>query len=170
MHNVVKKCLKFSISKDETRVHLNGVYFNSEEKEAVSTDGYILTVSKTLYENSFADYIVDFENMTVINREYLNYKPVIPNKFEHNLDISIPKQDPIIKGKNQREYRLYILKDGKIEISKEPSQDYLVALNPHFFKPLQGCTVKVGINGQLNPIKVELIENDSYYIIMPLRA
>ena len=45
-YDLIEKCLKFSISKDETRRHLNGVYYDSSTLNAVSTDEYILTKSR----------------------------------------------------------------------------------------------------------------------------
>ena len=168
-YDLVMKCLKFSISKDETRLHLNGVYYNSKDLEAVSTDGYILTASKILYKPEFKDLIVDFNNMTTIDREYLKYQAVIPKKFNTEFEIYIPK-DAVIKGKNQRDYHAYITKEAELIISRETPKEFLVKLNTHFLKPLQGYKLKVGINGELNPIKFELIEDDSYYIVMPMKA
>lgn len=168
MKDLVLKCLKFSISKDETKLYMNGVYYNPKDQEAVSTDGYILTVSKMLYKPEFKDLIVDFNNMTIIEMEYLKYQAVIPKKFNTEFEIYIPK-DSIIKGKNQKEYNAYITKEAEVIISRETPKEFLVKINPHFLKPLQGYNLKVGINGELNPIKFELIEDDSYYVVMPLR-
>ena len=75
-YDLVEKCLKFSISKGETRVCLNGVYYDSSTLNAVSTDGYILTKSSFMYMPELSGLIVNYKDMTIIRREYLNWRPV----------------------------------------------------------------------------------------------
>ena len=155
-YKLIEKCLKFSISKDETRPSLNGVYYDDSTLDAVSSDGYILTKGRLMYMPELSGLIVDYKNMTIIRRDYLNWKPIIPNKFEHNVVVNFPKNDSVIKGKNQKEYGAFILNDGRLVISSNVPENTLVKLNPHFLKPLQGYTLEVGLNDPLNPIRVSL--------------
>ena len=169
-YKLIEKCLKFSISKDETGFILNGVYYDDSTLDAVSTDGYILTKSRLMYMPELANLIVNYTDMTIIRRDYLKWQSVIPNKFEHNVVVNFPKNDSVIKGKNQREYGAFILNDSRLVISSNVPENALVKLNPHFLKPLQGYTLEVGLNGPLNPIRVSLDgTEDNIYIIMPMK-
>jgi hypothetical protein len=169
-YETLQKLLKFSISKDETRPYLNGVYFDSKLEQAVSTDGYIMTVSKRLYVPEFADKIINFNDMNVCDREFLKYSSILPRKFEGEFMVTIPKADPIIKGKNERQYGFFLKKDQTWEIAINPPQDIICKLNPHFLKPLQGLTIKVKYNGELNPVVFELVEDDTIYVVMPIKV
>ena len=169
-YDLVEKCLKFSISKDETRVYLNGVYYDSSTLNAVSTDGYILTKSSFMYMPELSDLIVNYKDMTIIRMDYVEWESVIPKNFEHNITVKFPKNDTVIKGRDQNEYGAFILNDGRLVISSNTPENAIVKLNPHFLKPLQGYTLEVGLNGPSNPIRVSLDGTDSnIYFIMPIK-
>ena len=169
-YNLIKKCLKFSISKDETRLCLNGAYYDNSTLNVVSTDGYILTKSSLMYIPELSGLIVDYKNMTIIRMDYVKWESVIPKKFEHNITVKFPKNDTVIKGRDQNEYGAFILNDGRLVISSNTPENAIVKLNPHFLKPLQGYTLEVGLNNSMNPIRVSLDgTEDNIYIIMPIK-
>ena len=167
-YKLFKKCLESTISKDEIRLNLNGVYFDPKEQQAVSTNGYAMTISKSLYEADFADKIVNFKNMSTIKREFLRYSSVIPKKSQHSEYVRIGEN---VNVKQKRaELKAYFIKDVGFEIAKDYTGEYEFAIDPKFLKPLIGYTLKVEYNGKLQPIMFTLEEDDSYYIVMPMKA
>jgi hypothetical protein len=165
---LVNDSLKFSISKDETRRQLMGVYFDSKEGNAVSTNGYIMTYSKHKYDAELADKIIDFTDMSVIKREFLKYSAVIPKSFKNKTTVIITK-NLYLKQKGVQ-IKAYFTLDNGFVLSSTPLENYEFVINPEFLKPLIGYTLELEYNGKLEPIRVTLIEQDSYYIIMPLKV
>ena len=166
---LIDNCLKFSISKDETRYYLQGVYFDPKLKNAVSTDGYIMTYSQEKYDEELSDKIIDFNNMQVIKKEYLKYSSVIPKKFDNSEYVKIDKNEAI---KNQRHVKIkaFYVKNKGFIFAESINEEYEFAINPYFLKPLIGYTLTMEYSGKYNPIRFTLKDGDSYYIIMPIRV
>jgi len=165
---LINDCLKFSVSKDETRLNLNGIYFDPKGKKAVSTNGYIMTYSSYKYNAAFANKIVDFKNMSVIEREFLKYSAVIPNKFKEKVAVNITK-DLIVKQKRPI-IKAYYVKNEGFKLSDTPLDTFEFVINPEFLKPLVGNVLEMEYNSELNPIRFTLCSQDSYYIVMPIRV
>jgi DNA polymerase III sliding clamp (beta) subunit (PCNA family) len=165
---LINDCLKFSISKDETRPNLNGVYFDSKGENAVSTDGYIMTCSKHKYDAELADKIVNFKDMSIVKREFLKYDAIIPKKFKNKATVIITK-GLYVKQKRVEIKAYFTLENGFI-LSSTPLENYEFAINPEFLKPLIGNTLDLEYNGALAPIRFTLVDQDSYYIIMPMKG
>ena len=167
-YKLIEACLKATISKDETRLNLCGVYFDPKTQRAVSTTGYCMTYSNRMYNADFADKIVDFKNMTTINKEFLNYVQVIPKKFEHS-EVTLIENNVNIKQKRV-EFKAYFIKGKGFTIAKDFDGEFDFCIDPKFLKPLIGYTLKVEYNGKLQPVRFTLEEDDSYYIVMPMKA
>ncbi len=165
---LVNDSLKFSISKDETRLNLNGVYYDPKLEQAVSTNGFIMTYSKQKYIPELADKIVDFKDMSIISRDFLKYSAVIPVKFKESEIVNISKA-LIVKQKRPIMKAFYVKGKGFI-LSEIALDSYEFAINPEFLKPLVGYTLEFEWNNDLAPIRVTLLENDSYYNIMPMKV
>lgn len=165
---LINDCLKFSISKDETRLQLNGIYYDPKLEQAVSTNGYVMTYSKHKYIPEFADKIVDFKDMSIISGEFLKYSSVIPVKFKESEIASIPKT-LIVKQKRPTVKAFYVKGKGFI-LSEIALDSYEFAINPEFLKPLVGHHLEFEWNNDLAPIRVTIQENDTYYIIMPMKV
>lgn len=170
MLKLIDNCLKFSVSTDETRIFLQGVYFNPKLGEAVSTDGYILTYSKAKYVEEFADKIIDFKNMNVINKEYLKYSSVIPKNFKNKETVRIEKNEVITKRQKRCKIKAFYIKNKGFVFAESVNEEYAFAINPYFLKPLVGYTLTVEYNSKLNPLRFTLKDDDSYYIVMPIVA
>ena len=166
---LVSDCLKFSVSKDETRLHLNGVYFDPKSEMAVSTDGFIMTYSRSSYVQEFADMIVDFKSMNTIRREFLKYDAVIPKSFKHVETVKIDKSLGV-KSQRRVTIKAFFIKDQGFILAKNYSGEYEFAINPEFLKPLLGHTLEVSYNEKLSVVHFTLVENDSYYLIMPIKV
>ena len=162
---LIDKCLRATISTDETRPYLNGVYFDSKDQRAVSTNGFAMTISESMYDGELADKIVNFKEMRVIQREYLKYQSVIPAKTDHTAVVTIGKNVDI--KQRRAEYKAYFVA-GEFIISNKVIEGYMFALDPKYLKPLIGYTLEVKFDGELQPIMFTLKEGDSYYIVMPM--
>lgn len=168
LFKLIETCLKATISKDETRLNLNGVYFDPSKQQAVSTNGYAMTFSKRFYDNDFANKIVDFKNMTTIKKEFLKYAAVIPKKF-NNTEMVMLGKNLDIKQKRP-EFKAYFVKGKGFTIEKDFNGEFDFVLDPKYLKPLIGNNLEVKYNGPLQPVQFTLLEDDSYYIVMPMRA
>ncbi len=193
--DLVSACRKHSMSKDETRSYLMGVYFDKEEKVCVSTNGHILTKSKILYCDELAGLIV-MPDYTVNKREFPKWQGVIPSKCDFEAVFSIEAKH-ILKGKIPQDRTVYFkgrdVSQG--EISLERTMDFDFALDSEFLKPLVGHALKFGWNQSctkqynrsgeriddkfcpsLSPVIVRLGHefgenyNEEIYIIMPIKA
>lgn len=167
-YKLIEACLKATISKDETRLNLNGVYFDPKTQRAVSTNGFVMTYSNRMYNADFADKIVDFKNMTTINKEFLKYDAVIPTKFEHS-EVTLISNNVNIKQKRV-EFKAYFVKGKGFTIAKDFDGEFDFCLEPKYLKPLIGYQLEVKYNGPLQPVQFTLEEDDSYYIVMPMKA
>ena len=165
---LINDSLKFSVSKDETRRHLNGVYFDPKGENAVSTNGFIMTYSKYKYDAELADKIIDFTDMSVIKRDFLKYDAVIPKNFKSKAVVQITKE-LYVKQKRVSIKAYYTLENGFV-LSSTPLENYEFAINPEFLKPLIGNTLELEYNGKLEPIRFTLVDQDSYYIVMPIKV
>lgn len=165
---VINDCLKFSISKDETRIYLNGVYYDPKLEQAVSTDGHIMTYSKQKYVAEFADKIVDFKDMSIIKREFLKYSGVIPKKFKEKETVNISKH--LYLKQRYCKIKAFFVKGVGFTLSETALDNYEFAINPEFLKPILGNTLEVEYNGPLEPIRFTIKEDDTYYIVMPIKA
>lgn len=164
---LIDKCLRATISTDETRVNLQGVYFDSKDQRAVSTNGCAMTISESMYDAELADKIVNFKEMRVVQQEYVKYQSVIPTKTKHTAVVTIGKNVDI---KQRRvEYKAYFVA-GEFIISNKVVDGYMFALDPKYLKPLIGYTLEVKFDGELQPIMFTLKEDDSYYIVMPMKV
>lgn len=165
---LIDDCLKFSVSKDETRLNMNGIYYDPKLKNAVSTNGYIMTYSKSKYVEEFSDKIIDFKNMSVIKREFLAYQSVIPKTFLNHDTVSIGSHHTL--SQRYTKVKAYFIFNKGFVLSETVIDDHEFVIDPKFLKPLVGHTLVVSYIDNLKPIRFTLVENDSYFIIMPMKV
>jgi hypothetical protein len=165
---LIDDCLKFSISKDETRINMHGVYFDSKGENAVSINGFIMTYSKYKYDAELADKIVDFKYMRLIKRDFLKYDAVIPKIFKSKSTVQITKG--LYVKQKRVEIKAYFTLDNGFVLSSTPLENYEFVINPEFLKPLLGNTLELEYNGKLEAIRFTLVDQDSYYIVMPIKG
>lgn len=165
---LITDCLKFSISKDETRPNLNGVYFDPKAENAVSTNGYIMTYSRHKYDDALKDRIIDFKDMRVIKREFLKYEAAIPKVFAKSELVNIRK-DLVVKQRRVTVKAYYVSGKGFV-LSETELEEYEFAINPEFLKPLVGYALVMEYSRPLQPIRFTLVDQDSYYIVMPMKV
>jgi DNA polymerase III sliding clamp (beta) subunit (PCNA family) len=165
--DAIKKCLDFSISDDENRPNLNGVFYDSSTGQAVSTNGHTLTATKLYYCSELADKIIGDNRL--IKSKYPRWQYVIPHKLPNSIRITILK-DMVRKGKSQKDRVVYF--DGADFHFEKPLQ-YKFAIDSAFLKPLIGCEniTLCYSDSDLSPIKFQLSTgDDNIFIIMPLNA
>lgn len=165
---LIDDCLKFSVSKDETRLMLNGIYYDPKLGNAVSSDGYVMTYSKSKFVEEFSDKIIDFKNMEVIRKEFLKYSSVIPKTFTNTDTVRILKCHTIYQRRVL--IKAYFIKNKGFILSETVIENHEFVIDPKFLKPLVGHTLVVDYNNSLQPIRFTLKEDDSYFIVMPMKV
>jgi hypothetical protein len=148
---------------------MNGVFFDPYFENAVSTNGYIMTYSKSKFIQEFADKIVDFKDMSIIDREFLTYDTVIPKKFQHKVTVNIGKH-LLIKKQRRVVLKAFFIKDIGFMILETPPDKFEFAVNPEFLRPLIGHVLELEYNDSLVQIRFTLKEDDSYYVVMPIKV
>jgi len=161
----LSNCLKFSISKDETRLQLNGVTHNSKLSALVSTDGHVATVLKTCYNKKLADIIID-SNFCTIDREYPNIAGIIP-------DFSTLEEDHYkIEKKHYIKTKIYnpifFCGEGVIKIDKP--EKFLFALDTNKLKTIaDGSKYTVFYRNELSPV-IFMLNKVDFFVVMPVRV
>ncbi len=146
--------LKKAMSKDGTRFVLNGIYFDSVERNLVATDGRRLhkfsteifgsaIVSSTVLNLIKGDCKIQFEKDTVfikngegvysskvIEGSYPNYNQIVPTSFDHKLSVNLDFVKDSLSMIKGSEHSLYITADkhsvkGSMEMSIEHSNPAL---------------------------------------------
>jgi DNA polymerase III sliding clamp (beta) subunit (PCNA family) len=165
--DTIKKCLDFSISDDETRLSITGVFYDPETCQAVSTNGHVLTATKLYYCAELANMIIGDNRF--IPLEFPRWQMIVPTKKLNSVKVNIYK-DLIRKGKLPKDRVLYF--DGTC-FHIEKIEGYKFAVDSSLLKPLIGCeniTLCYSDNN-LGPIKFQLSTgDDNVYIVIPLNA
>lgn len=161
--------LKSHVSKDETRYHLTGAYFN--EGKAIATDGHRMVVIDTvdcdcaelrslasLRNNQVHDFKSPLEPIT---GTYPNYKQFLPDvtltdKNDNLVHTEIKQEFPLwFKGikvkKGENAKHIFIDKNG-LHITKP--QDGYVAVNAEYLAPYAGQDCSIYIKDKLSPIVI----------------
>ena len=165
--NLLKQC----ISKDETRLQLQGVCHVSSIKALCSTDGHIACVLKSRYSESLADKIINPITFELIEREYPKIDAIIPTTYKATYTFSIEKIH-YFNCKAYKPIKAHFYKDGTISIEDvKENKEKLFTVNSNFLKHLVDRTYSVGFSGDLSPIVFSLLEDnfDDIFIIMPLK-
>jgi len=165
---LVLKCRKFAISKDKTRPYLQGVYFDKDEKRSVTTNGYVMSVSKILYQEELGGLLLD-SDFTVFKREFPKWQSVIPSKFNDECFYEIEERF-FIKSKKPEDRKVFFYKDGTLSL--EEKEGYLFALDSFYLEPLKGLKLYFKSNNALSPVTVQLSEDyrEEIFIIMPIKV
>jgi len=169
--------LKFSVSKDETRLHLNSIWHDDKLGALVSTNGHHATILKSRYSPELSNKLIDPNTFQIIHREPVKIAAVIPSKFQTTLNFTIEKHH-FVNTKN-RPTHAHFFNDGTVSIGllKDlgDKEGRLFTVNAAYLKHLVGGTYAVGTNNELSPVAFSLdhecleLAND-IYIIMPLKV
>lgn len=163
IYDLLLNCLKFTISKDETRSYLQGVYHDKEAQKAVSTNGYALTATRMFYDEDLAGKIIG-NDFTTIKRDFVSWKVIVPQTFLHEQVFKVEKHHYV---KTKKPTQIFLTSEG---LRFEPLTDNDLCINAEYLKPLVGLTLKFCWNSPAAPIKVILREDqDDYYIIQPMK-
>lgn len=171
----IKKALELTISKDQTRPQLMGVYYCPDRALAVSSNGYQLTMSTHHYQSALAGLIVNYKEMETIDREFLKYQAVIPSKDKcTHATVTIGKQyAQKVRNGNMPVY-FYATATDLLEVSYDKRDGYLFAINAPLMFPVaidEALTVRYVKDSPLSPVHFGF---DSEYkhsvVIMPLKV
>lgn len=99
------------VSKEKYR-SIRGVFYDSETKQAIFSDGYILVASAKHYNEKFAGKIVG-KNGEIINEYFPNWKQLRPS-IKKEIDILQIPEDFLQERKKNKNTRYYIGFDGII--------------------------------------------------------
>ena len=171
--------LKFSVSKDETRLHLNSIWHDDKLGALVSTNGHHATILRSRYSPELSDKLIDPVTYQLINRDAVKIAAVVPSKYKTKLTYTIETHhfSKMIKG---RPTITHFFEDGSISIGGNSSEwgagkTRLFSINAAFLKHLVGRSYHVGINADLSPVSFALdneelgLAND-IFLIMPLKV
>jgi len=166
------KCLKFSISKDETRRNIMGVNHNSELRARVSCNGHVLTAIFMNYSDELKDLTIDISNGTLIDREFPRVSKVFhPDSYEKmKMRTFTITKDMIKKNASPESGTLRFYKSG-------PSFDIidgetpLFGLQSKFLEPLaDGSTYEVYYKNEYSPVIFRIVTGYLHYmVIMPFK-
>ena len=176
------KCLKASISKDETRLMLTGVYHHPTLNQAVSTDGHRITFASIYFDDRLKGLIIGQDFTTVKRSDYLKVD-IFSNdhlKTKNSMIFKIDKSHADTSDKAGKEMsKAFFLNDGTIykgaDILEALADKVLFVLNPYYLAPLVGYDYIVDHSGQLNPVRFNLggknvgLVNEQTYVVMPLK-
>lgn len=168
----IKKALELTVSKDETRPHLNDIYYCPDNLCAVSTNGYSLTMSAQHYQPKFAGLTIDHKEMKVIDREFLKYLSVVPTKAPHNGITNIGKQYAQKVKKGNMPVFFHKGAGDILTPSFTRSEGFLFAMNaPLLFPVAIGENLYVRYSGELGAVQFGFDEDYSHsVVIMPLKV
>ena len=178
--------LNFSVSKDETRPSLQGVYNCKDLEALVSTNGYHGTILKCRYSEKLEGLIIGPKTFELIDREYPKFSAAIPDlkKLDRQFDITIEKHHFVSYRTGLPPIASFLIIDGKERIiingTDEEKDAAEFNVNASFLKPLaDGCTYRIRyISGKrLSPILINLDHRSEYYsdfnnfmVIMPIKC
>ena len=179
------KCLKASISKDETRLMLTGVYHHPTLGQAVSTDGHRITFASIYFDDRLKGLIMGQDFTTVSKSDYVkvdmfsNAQLKTKNSMVFKIDKShVDTSNKLFKS-GQGEDKAFFLNNGTIykgvEILTGLADKVLFVLNPYYLAPLVGYDYIVDYSGHLNPVRFNLggkdlgLVNEQTYVVMPMK-
>lgn len=170
------KMLQSHISRDETRYHLCGAFF--EDGKAIATDGHrMLIVHNTSASADLCQIaqsqkgkIYSFKGHSTVEGKYPNYQQLIPktDSSYQSLKCTIPTWFKSIKSGKPVAMLFFTPKGWQ---SYKPDTEPWIAVNPEYLAPFAGLDVIVKFKGSLTPLTVEAQEDSNWLaVIMPLRA
>lgn len=176
--NIEKKildCLKFCVSKDETRPQLSGFYYCPNNESVVTTNGHVLFMSKYFYNQNLKGMIVSPENLLTIDREFVRYEAVLPKIEKCKKGIIKLEKFHAQKG-SEKITKLFFHKksSGEFYISFEKNEgEFIGAFDNKLLKPLcDGSVYEFFYSGELNPFRFNIQENNenNFMIVMPIKS
>lgn len=178
------KLLLNSVSKDETRPQLNGIFY-CEKYGAVTCNGHTLFFDKTIQVPELYGKILNPTNYQLINREYVKFETFIPNvadmdkmtlilpKFKKQAGI-LPQSYHVYKHKETNEIKGIQVNGDHLELD---DYNYLFTFNLNLILPLSGLTISVRYTESQKPLSfnVDYRQDDDEttnrgLIVMPLKA
>lgn len=166
------KVLKSSMSKDATRIHLNGFYHCPELRSLVATDGYTMTVLGTKFDENLAGKIILIDELRTIDAKFPKCSAVIPRKSNKRLKITFPKH---LKIKSKKPTYIYIYED-MASVERLENRLPLAAVDSNLILDLcDGSTYFIDYLDKMSPLKIYLngtsdlpLESD-FVLVMPLK-
>jgi hypothetical protein len=172
--SLARKCLKFSISKDQTRPSLMGVCHAPDIKALTSTNGHVLTALPALFENDLEGKIID-SDFRLIERDFPRLNGIFPDisKAKITGEISISKS---IALKNKKPIFAYLNKNKENNtyfFTHDSTVNTLIAINSYYLKPLEGFTFDFYFFDEHRPLVFSLSRltefRNNIYLIMPVK-
>lgn len=163
--NLSDKLLSESLSDDETRPFLQGVFFH-EDGYKVSCDGHRLFRTTFGYVEELKGKILDPKSVTLIDRTFPKTSSVIPTRHKDKL-IKVTFKRNQFKSYKRRPVKVYIVKDGDGHILSDNPENSIACFNYRYLKDLHG-ELNVYYGSQLSPVLIE-IDKFSDYTVMPMR-
>jgi len=166
----ILKILTSSISKDETRLNLNGVCHDESVKSLTSTNGHAATFLSSLYSEDLKNIIIG-KNFAQIHREYARVVQIYPDikKAKTVFKMAVPK----LFGKIGKTENVFINRsdDKTFSLSLSRTEESFTAMCSEYLSPLADNSVyEVFFYSDTQPIVFKLHEEfNDLYIIMPLR-
>ena len=189
LEKIKTDALMYSISKDETRLMLNGVCHENKKEALVSTDGHRLTCLRSRYESELGGKIINPKTFELIPRDYPNVSAVIPNplKLKH-FWVTFEKHH-FARPINHKPVKVFIGLDNDApreggfpmaSVSFEDNFQKSVCVNAENLKPLagKGRPFLMAYNGELAPMLFALAPSDcieidkaffDFYLVMPMK-
>lgn len=166
--------LNFSVSKDETRLHLQAIWHDESMGALVSTNGHHATILRSRYSPVLFDRLIDPITYQIIERDPVRIKAVIPLKFKTILDFTIEKHHFQRATKTIKHPKTHFYSDGTLSVNELiESKELLFTVNSSFLKYLAtGHTYTIGFNAELSPVGVSLTGDNfdgDIFIMMPLK-
>jgi DNA polymerase III sliding clamp (beta) subunit (PCNA family) len=170
------KTVQSHVSKDETRYHLNGVFF--DKGSAIATDGHRLIkcnvgLDADLHSlnEQHKGHIFNVKSGLRVDGKYPNYEALIPKEQvnrQFTLDFPIWLKD--IKQRKSNVSPIFISSLGFQ--SYKPTDETLVwaAFNPHYLAPYAGQTMTVQLQDKMSPMMLKSKDCDWLAVVMPMRA
>lgn len=176
-----------TVSNDETRLHLNGVYHCSDRQALISTNGHCLTHLKSFYSDNLKDVIIDPKTMSEM--KYVSSFPKVSQVIPNNLSkltrgvVKIEKkhyQKNKGRGFSMSYEKVFLHQDDKEKslfyLSLEKSKGAILCFNASFFKVLADeSTYPIAFSNKTGPVLFSFHDTwdepqamDDFTIIMPV--
>lgn len=168
----VIKTLKFCISNDGRRLNIAGIHHDESFKKALSTNGYTMTASKSLYCDDIKGLTIDPETCGVIKREFVKMGVILNYNVEKMKvnKIFIPKTLPT--GKKLKAW--FYLENGEMKIGLDERKDYEFVIQCQYLKTLaDDSTYTVHYGSALSPVYFDLTGDESFdelFVAMPVKV
>lgn len=172
----IKDALKFSSCKDENRPSIIGYHHNDSIKSVVSTNGYVMTVSKSLYDEKLKGLTVMPDAISLNPSSFPDFISLINSKDNSEIKeakVNIMKMFSVKMKGQVIPVHFNMKENGEIVSSFQRKKETLFTINSKFLSPLaDGVTRYVRWKDACGTVYFSLFDDnkfEDFMVIMPIK-